>query len=864
MSKELATVYNAEEVEERIYKFWEDGEYFKADNKSQKPPFSIVIPPPNVTGVLHMGHALDGTLQDILVRYHRMMGYEALWLPGTDHAGLATQNVVERELAKEGLTRHDLGREKFVERTWEWANQHKSTILNQFKKLGASFDLSRERFTFDKGCSEAVKEVFVTLFNKGLIYKGAYIVNWCPRCQSAISDIETEYEEEAGHLWEISYPLKDEMGAIVIATTRPETMFGDVAIAVHPDDYKYKDLIGKTCVMPLTGIEIPIIADEYVDKSFGTGAVKITPAHDPNDFEVGKRHNLKPVWVIDEKGCMKECKEVPKQLHGMDRAQARIETVRMLTEQQALVKISEHMHSVGKCQRCRTTIEPLLSEQWFVKMEPLAKKAIEKVKDGTINFIPKRWEKNYLMWMENIRDWCISRQIWWGHQIPAYYHKTTGEMIVAKENPDPENYIQDSDCLDTWFSSGLWPFSTMGFPNSETEDFKKFYPTTTLVTGFDIIFFWVARMITMGLEFTDKAPFSTVYIHGLIRDEKGQKMSKSKGNTIDPVDIIKKYGTDALRFTLTSLSTYGGQDIKLSDERFEYGRNFANKIWNASRFVIMNLEGKDKDGFNNLNLADKWILAKLNSVTKEVEENFKNFRIGEVAHILYDFFWNDYCDWYIELSKIQKNEAVLSYVLDMTLRLLHPIMPHITEEIWGLMDIEKEKSAIMISDYPRYKEEFNFEVEKTQMESILEAVKALRNLRASFNIPVTSLINLKIMGEKSFWDEALPYLKRFGKVEDVEYLEANAEIAKQSSTIIVGDTKFIVPLAGLIDIEQEIAKQNKKFLKLDGEKKSLEARINNERFMQSAPEALVSQTKARIEEINVEQASIKELIEKLG
>ncbi|MBR2386657.1 valine--tRNA ligase, partial [bacterium] len=430
MSKELATVYNAEEVEERIYKFWEDGEYFKADNKSQKPPFSIVIPPPNVTGVLHMGHALDGTLQDILVRYHRMMGYEALWLPGTDHAGLATQNVVERELAKEGLTRHDLGREKFVEKTWEWAREHKSAILNQFKRLGASFDLSRERFTFDEGCSEAVKEVFVTLFNKGLIYKGAYIVNWCPRCQSAISDIETEYEEEAGHLWEISYPLKDEVGAIVIATTRPETMFGDVAIAVHPDDYKYKDLIGKTCVMPLTGIEIPIIADEYVDKSFGTGAVKITPAHDPNDFEVGKRHNLKPVWVIDEKGCMKECSEVPKQLHGMDRAQARIETVKMLTEQQALVKISEHMHSVGKCQRCRTTIEPLLSEQWFVKMEPLAKKAIEKVKDGTINFIPKRWEKNYLMWMENIRDWCISRQIWWGHQIPAYYHKKTSEMVV--------------------------------------------------------------------------------------------------------------------------------------------------------------------------------------------------------------------------------------------------------------------------------------------------------------------------------------------------------------------------------------------------------------------------------------------------
>ena len=681
--EDLPTVYDAKDTEESIYKFWEDGEYFKADANSQKPPYSIVIPPPNVTGVLHMGHALDETLQDILVRYHRMAGYETLWVPGTDHAGLATQNVVERQLAKEGLTRYDLGREKFVERTWEWTNEHKSAILDQCKRLGASFDRSRERFTFDKGCSDAVKEVFVRLYEKGLIYKGKYIVNWCPRCNSAISDVETEYATEQGHMWEISYPLKDESGAIIVATTRPETIFGDVAIAVHPDDHKYSELVGKTVIIPLSGREIPIIADEYVDKNFGTGAVKITPAHDPNDFEVGQRHNLKPIWVINNDGTMKACGEVPQELHGLDRYEAREKIVGMLSYNNFLLRTREHEHNVGKCQRCGTTIEPLLSEQWFVKMEPLAKEAIAAVKDGRIKFVPDRWEKNYLGWMENIRDWCISRQIWWGHQIPAYYHKVTGEMVVAKENPDPENYVQDTDCLDTWFSSGLWPFSTMGWPNTESEDFKKFYPTTTLVTGFDIIFFWVARMITMGLEFTQKAPFSTVYIHGLIRDEKGQKMSKSKGNTIDPVKIIDKYGCDALRFTMTSLCTYGGQDIKMSEERFEYGRNFANKIWNASRFVLMNLDGvDDKDvDYSNLTIADKWILDKLNKTAKEINENIKEFRIGEVAHVLYDFFWNSYCDWYVEIAKIQLQDSelkantqrVLRYVLDMSLRMLQNV-----------------------------------------------------------------------------------------------------------------------------------------------------------------------------------------------
>ena len=865
-AQNMATTYEAREIETGIYKFWEDNECFKADSKSKKEPYSIVIPPPNVTGVLHMGHALDGTLQDILTRYHRMCGYEALWLPGCDHAGIATQNVVEKQLAKEGKTRHDLGREEFVKITWDWANDHKGKILNQFKKLGASFDLSRARFTLDEGCSRAVKKVFVDLYNKGLIYKGSYIVNWCPRCQSAISDIETQYENEDGKLWEISYPLKDEMGAIVIATTRPETMFGDVAVAVNPNDYKYKDLIGKKCVIPLTGREIPIIADEYVDKSFGTGALKITPAHDPNDFEVGRRHNLKSIKVIDEQGKMIACAEVHPELHGRDRYDARERTIRMLKDHQVLVRITDHQHAVGKCQRCNTTIEPLLSEQWFVKMEPLAKAAIEKVKDGSIKFVPSRWEKNYLMWMENIRDWCISRQLWWGHQIPAYYHKKTGEMIVALENPDPDNYRQDTDVLDTWFSSGLWPFETMGWPDTDCDDFKKFYPTTTLVTGFDIIFFWVARMITMGLEFTKKPPFSTVYIHGLIRDENGQKMSKSKGNTIDPVEIIEKYGCDAMRFTLTSLCTYGGQDIKLSNERFEYGRNFANKIWNASRFVLMNLTKSGKDlelDTKNLSIADKWILNELNRVVKEVNENIKNYRIGEVASILYDFFWNYYCDWYVELSKIEKNEAVLTYVLEQSLKLLHPIMPHITEKIWQLMPIEKTEIALIKTDFPAYNKEFEYCAESEQMETVFEAIKSLRNLRADFNIPVGTKINIKIDGDEELFSKIIPYIKRLARVGEVTF-EKNSKDEKHCAYCTVGDTKIIVPLEGLIDIQKEIERQNKKIQKFEAELNSLNGRLNNDKFVNSAPKEVVEQTRARVEEIKSEISTISELINKLS
>ena len=873
---DLPTVYDPKETEAEIYKFWEDGNYFKADAKSKKPPYSMVIPPPNVTGVLHMGHALDETLQDILVRYHRMSGYETLWIPGTDHAGLATQNVVEKQLAKEGLTRYDLGREKFVERTWKWTNEHKGAILDQMKRLGASFDRSRERFTFDKGCSDAVKEVFVKLYEKGLIYKGKYIVNWCPRCRSAISDVETEYATEQGHMWEISYPLKGESGAIIVATTRPETIFGDVAIAVHPEDHKYSELVGKTVIIPLSGREIPIIADEYVDRNFGTGAVKITPAHDPNDFEVGQRHNLRPIWVIDGDGKMKACGEVPQELHGLDRYEAREKIVGMLSYNNFLLRTRDHEHNVGKCQRCGTTIEPMLSEQWFVKMEPLAKEAIAAVKDGRIKFVPERWEKNYLGWMENIRDWCISRQIWWGHQIPAYYHNETGEMIVAKENPDPEHYTQDSDCLDTWFSSGLWPFSTMGFPNSETDDFKKFYPTTTLVTGFDIIFFWVARMITMGLEFTGKAPFSTVYIHGLIRDEKGQKMSKSKGNTIDPVKIIDKYGCDALRFTMTSLCTYGGQDIKMSEERFEYGRNFANKIWNASRFVLMNLDGVDNNDidFNKLTIADKWILDKLNKTAQEINENIKNYRIGETAHVLYDFFWNSYCDWYVEIAKIQLQDSelkantqrVLRYVLDMSLRMLHPIMPHITERVWQLIPKKSEFSAIIIAKFPVFEEKLEFPKEAREMELVFETIKSLRNVRQSFNISTSLKMDIEIRAteeEKPIFKEIEAYIKRLAKVENITYADVNAPVPQKTATAVVSASKIVLSLENLIDFNEEIKRQQKKLDKLTGEKKSLAGRINNPKFVANAPKELIQQTKDRIAEIEIQESAINELIASL-
>lgn len=883
----LSTTYNPKETENKIYQFWEENECFKADANSKKPPYSIVIPPPNVTGVLHMGHALDGTLQDILIRYHRMMGYEALWLPGTDHAGIATQNVVEKKLKEEGLTRHDLGREKFIEIVWEWANEHKSKILNQFKRLGASFDRSRERFTLDEGCSEAVKTVFVDLYNKNLIYKGQYTVNWCPRCHSAISDIETEYVTEQGHLWEISYSIKDEIGAIVIATTRPETMFGDVAIAVNPNDYRYKALIGKTVSIPLSGREIPIIADEAVQIDFGTGALKITPAHDPNDYEVGKRHGFEPIWVMDTEGKLIDMPEVSYDVRGFDRYEARTKIVKLLQQSGQLIRTIPHEHNVGHCQRCGETIEPYLSEQWFVKMTPLSERPVNAIETGELNFIPERWTKTYLDWMDGIRDWCISRQLWWGHQIPAYYCDDCKHMTVATEKPESctkcngKSFTQESDVLDTWFSSALWPFSTMGWPDKESADFKKFYPTSTLVTGFDIIFFWVARMMVMGYQFTDKSPFENVFIHGLIRDEHGQKMSKSKGNTIDPVEVIDQYGCDALRFTLTNLVTYGGQDIKVSNERFEFGRNFANKIWNASRFVLMNLEGVDQNPivFEDLTVADKWILHKLNETSALMNKNIKDFRPGEASSIIYEFFWNTYCDWYVELAKTQlqdeklkaNTQRVLKYVLEKTLRLLHPVMPHITEEIWQILpatDLKDGLKSIMKADYPQFKENFvNSEAEKT-MDFIIEAVRNIRNTRQTLNIQPSVRIKTFIYAKDEFeyntFKIAKAYLSTLAKIE--EYNVSNeecGEIPPQSATAVVGSAKIILPLAGLIDIEKETARQNKRLETLLKELNGLEGRMKNAKFVDNAPADVLEQTKSRIEEIKVQATAINELLASL-
>jgi len=885
--KDLPTAYNPKEIEQKIYKFWEDNSFFKADVNNPATPYSIVIPPPNVTGVLHMGHALDGTLQDILTRYHRMSGLNTLWVPGTDHAGIATQNVVEKKLREEGLTRHDLGREKFLRVVWDWANEHKSRILHQFKRLGASFDLSRERFTLDEGCSEAVKQVFVTLYNKGLIYKGSYIVNWCPRCRSAISDIETDYITEKGHLWEISYPFKDEYGAIVVATTRPETMFGDVAIAVNPADLKYSDMIGKTVIMPLTGKEIPVIADEAVQMDFGTGAVKITPAHDPNDYEMGKRHGFSPLWIMDVDGKLKDDPAVPYELRGMDRFEARKKTVEMLEQQGRLVRITDHEHNVGHCQRCGETIEPYLSEQWFVKMDPLVKKPIEAVKTGELTFTPERWTKIYLDWMENIRDWCISRQLWWGHQIPAYYCNDCGEMVVAVKQPEKcpkcsgSNFTQETDVLDTWFSSALWPFSTMGWPDKESPDFKKYYPTTTLVTGFDIIFFWVSRMVVMGYEFTGKSPFKDVYIHGLIRDEHGQKMSKSKGNTIDPVGIIDKYGCDALRYTLVNLVTYGGQDIKVSDERFEFGRNFANKIWNASRFVLMNLEGADDRpiDFNSLTIADKWILHKLNETVKEINRDLSSFRFGEAAQQLYEFFWNTYCDWYVELAKSQlhdeakklNTQRVLRYVLERTLRLLHPMMPHITEEIWQLIpgkSYKENSKTLMLSKYPEEDASFENPDIESIIDLVIEAIRNIRNVKQSLNIPASSRINIHIYSEdkveKDVFDQAKPYISLLARVDKFESSVGTLkEVPPQSAVAVVGTSKVLIPLAGLIDIDKEVLRQKKKLDTLQREKQGLDNRMGNARFVENAPKEVINQTNERIAEIKQQAQAIEELLKSL-
>lgn len=881
---DLPSVYDPRSTEKRIYDFWEQNDCFKADAQSEEESYSIVIPPPNVTGILHMGHAIDNTLQDILIRYNRMMGKATLWLPGTDHAGIATQNVVEKQLRAEGLTRFDLGHQKFLEMVWDWANVKRSDILDQFKQLGVSFDWSRQRFTLDEGCSKAVREVFVRLYNKGLIYKGVYIVNWCPRCRSAISDIETIYKEEQGHLWEISYPLENEYGAIIIATTRPETLYGDVAVAVNPQDPRYCHLIGKKVILPLIRKTIPIIADESVEKDFGTGALKITPAHDPNDFEIGRKHNLQPTWVIDKDGRMVNDDRVHSDVRGMDRYQAREQTIGLLKLHGLLIRTVNYTHNIGHCQRCDTVVEPYLSEQWFVKMKPLTERPIKALETGELKFVPDRWTKIYLDWMTNIRDWCISRQIWWGHQIPAYYCLDCGEMMVAVEKPQScskcssINIQQETDVLDTWFSSALWPFSTMGWPDLESPDYKKFYPTSVLVTAFDIIFFWVARMVIMGYEFTDKCPFEFVYIHGLIRDETGKKMSKSLGNALDPREIIEKYGSDALRFTLTSLNTFGGQDIKLSYERFEFGRNFANKIWNASRFVLMNLEGVDNQPIDlkNLTIADRWIMSQYNQMLSRTHSAINTFHIGEYASIMYEFIWNIYCDWYIEIAKTQladpetkaNTQRVLRYVLVGILKSLHPIMPHLTEEIWQIIPQEKNTISIMLDKYPIPDETLADNIIDTQMELVLNLITSVRNIRQSLNVPHNAEIDIIIESfdpiAKTAFQAAKQYIEILAKAKSVQFsFDVSANIIPHSATTVVGISKVIIPLSGLIDLDNEIKRQQVKLEKLVSEKKSLADRVNNDKFMSMAPEEVREQTFARLKELDTQITTINDLISSL-
>ena len=746
MAKDLAKQYDPKDVEDRIYKFWLDGKYFHAKCDPEKKPYTIVIPPPNITGQLHMGHALDNTLQDILIRYRRMQGYDALWLPGTDHASIATEAKIVEAMRKEGITKEDIGREGFLKRAWEWKEKFGGRIIEQLKKMGSSCDWDRERFTMDEGCSKAVKEVFVNLYNKGLIYRGERIVNWCPHCLTSISDAEVEYEDQAGHFWHLRYPFKDGSGYLELATTRPETMLGDTAVAVNPNDERYKDIVGKTLILPIVHREIPVIADDYVEMDFGTGCVKITPAHDPNDFEVGLRHNLE---VIDTFTDDAHIKPEWGKYAGMDRMEARKAIVEDLEKEGAIVKIEDYSHNVGVCYRCHSSIEPKVSKQWFVKMEPLAKPAIDCVKNGEVKFVPERFDKTYYHWMENIKDWCISRQLWWGHRIPAWYCDDCGEVVVSKETPTAcpkcgcTHLTQDPDTLDTWFSSALWPFSTLGWPD-KTPELAHYFPTSTLVTGYDIIFFWVARMIFSSVENMHERPFDTVFIHGIVRDAQGRKMSKSLGNGIDPLIVIDEYGADALRFTLATGNS-PGNDMRFSDEKVGASRNFANKLWNAARFILMNLGEDEKAPHipDELALEDKWILSLFNKLTKEVTDNLDKFELGIAVQKLYDFIWDVFCDWYIEISKIRLNSGdekaaqtardMLVYIMSNTLKLLHPFMPFITEEIWQTLPHDGE--SIMISEWPVYKDEHNFSVEEQEMDRIMEAVRAIRNRRAEMNVP---------------------------------------------------------------------------------------------------------------------------------
>ena len=874
-NKELAKTYNPADVEDRIYQDWVDNEYFRAEPDSKKEPFTIVIPPPNVTGQLHMGHALDETLQDILIRYKRMSGYNALWIPGTDHAGIATQIKVEEMLRKqEGLTRYDLGREKFLERVWDWKKQYGSRIINQLKKLGSSCDWSRERFTMDEGCSKAVKEVFISLYNKGLIYQGSRIINWCPHCITALSDAEVEHTEQAGHFWHIKYPVKGSDDFVVIATTRPETLFGDTAVAVNPEDERYKDLVGKTLLLPLTDREIPVIADEYVDKEFGTGCVKITPAHDPNDFEVGQRHNLEQIKVMNDDATMNS---YAGKYEGMERYECRKAMIADLEAMGLLVKIEDHSHNVGQCYRCGTTVEPIISKQWFVKMKPLAQPAIDAVKNGDTEFVPTHFEKVYYHWLENIRDWCISRQLWWGHRIPAFYCDDCNEMVVTKDDKAicpkcGKEMRQDPDTLDTWFSSALWPFSTLGWPD-ETEDYKYFYPTSVLVTGYDIIPFWVMRMMFSALEQTGQVPFKHVFIHGLVRDSQGRKMSKSLGNGIDPLEIISTYGADALRFTLATGNS-PGNDMRFYTERVEASRNFANKIWNASRFLLMNLdiEKIELPSADELKLEDKWILSKFNTLAKEVTDNLDKFELGVAVSKLYDFIWDNYCDWYIELVKPRLYEKdgqdkktaqqVLSYVLVGSLKLLHPFMPFITEEIFSKLPTGEK--SIMISKWPKYSESLDFAEAEKQMQIIMDAIRSVRNIRSQMNVVPSKKAKLIIVAkDTSVFENSSSYFEKLASASETVVTSVKDGIDDNAVNVVVEGATIYIPLDDLVDREKEIERLEKELKTLEGEIKRVEGKLSNEGFVKKAPAKVIEEERAKGEKYAKMLAEVKESLSKL-
>ena len=874
--KELPKVYEPQQVESSIYEMWMENDCFKATPDPDKKPYSIVMPPPNVTGQLHMGHALDATLQDILTRYKRMQGYSALWLPGTDHAGIATQIKVEEELrVNEGKTRYDLGREKFLERVWAWKEKYGSRIVQQQKKLGVSCDWSRSRFTMDEGCSKAVREAFCEMYEKGLIYKGSRIINWCPHCLTALSDAEVEYTDKSGHLWYIRYPLADGSGDIVVATTRPETMMGDTGVAVNPEDEKFKHLIGKTCILPIMNREIPIVGDEYCEIGFGTGAVKMTPAHDPNDFEVGLRHNLEVIRVLNDDGTVNENGG---KYQGMDRYECRKAIVADLEAEGYLVKTEPYSHNVGTCYRCHNDVEPLISAQWFVRMKPLAEEAIRVIKDGTIRFVPERFSKTYLNWMENVHDWCISRQLWWGHQIAAWYCDECGHINVSREDPTKcekcgcTRLTREEDVLDTWFSSGLWPFSTLGWPDLDSEDLKYWYPTTDMVTGYDIIFFWVARMVVSGMEQMKKEPFKTVFIHGLVRDDKGRKMSKSLGNGIDPLEMAEKYGADALRFNLITGNS-PGNDMRFYVEKCEAMRNFANKIWNASRYVLMNLK-IDEPGLpamEDLELEDKWVLSKLNTLIREVTANLDAYEIGVASSKVYDFIWDTYCDWYIELTKTRlysENETsklaaqkVLVYVLDQVLRLLHPFMPFITEEIWQA--IPHEGKFLISAEWPTYREEFAFGAEESSMQQIIEAITALRARRAEMNVPMSKKVNLTIAAaQPEVFAAGKAFFLRLAGAEDVKVCGMEAADAASGDDGLVEVTthaaRLFMPLAELVDFEKELARIAKEKENCLKQIAMFESKLSNEAFVSRAPEKVVSDQK---EKLAKNQALLAQLIE---